>query len=218
VAGEQSISDQAVKARTGRTWRQWTSLLDRWGARKKGHPATARWLREHHGVSAWWAQAITVRYEQDRGLRDVGERPGRGFTTTVQRTIAAPRQRIWEALATARGHNRWFSRGTRMNLKPGGRWWNADGDKGVFRLIEKGKRLRFTWDNDLHCPGTQVEVTLAPRGRGRCVVRLEHSRLGTAEDREEMKEGWSWALDNLRSWLEDGETRTFEEWQAGRGR
>ncbi len=34
---KRGIGDQAVAARTGKTWRQWFALLDRTGARNKSH-------------------------------------------------------------------------------------------------------------------------------------------------------------------------------------
>ncbi len=31
--------------------------------------ATARYLADQHGLERWWAQAVTIQYEYDRGLR-----------------------------------------------------------------------------------------------------------------------------------------------------
>jgi hypothetical protein len=38
-------------------------------------------------------------------------------------------------------------------------------------------------------------------------------KLASQDDREEMREGWSWALDSLKSFLETGKPVTFEEWK-----
>jgi len=35
----------------------------------KGHTQAAKYLRDKHGLSDWWAQAVTIRYEWERGLR-----------------------------------------------------------------------------------------------------------------------------------------------------
>ena len=55
--------------RPARTWDEWFEILDRFGVADKGHTATARYLRDEHGVGAWWAQSVTVRYEHERDLR-----------------------------------------------------------------------------------------------------------------------------------------------------
>ena len=67
--GFRRISDEAVKAKTGKVWGEWFTILDTWGAKKKGHTQRAKHLREHYGLSPWWAQAVTIRYEWERGLR-----------------------------------------------------------------------------------------------------------------------------------------------------
>ena len=67
--GVRRISEEAVREKTGRPWEEWFSILDGWGAKEKGHTATARYLRDEHAVSPWWAQAVTVRYEYERGLK-----------------------------------------------------------------------------------------------------------------------------------------------------
>ena len=68
-AGTRRITEEAVREKTGRGWEEWFAILDAWGAKDQGHTASARHLRDEHGVSAWWAQAVTVRYEYERGLR-----------------------------------------------------------------------------------------------------------------------------------------------------
>jgi hypothetical protein len=68
-AGTRRISDETVQAKTGKAWDEWFAIIDRSGVREDGHTAIARYLRDEQGVSSWWAQAVTVRYEYERGLR-----------------------------------------------------------------------------------------------------------------------------------------------------
>ena len=82
-------SDDAVKAKTGKTWAEWFALLDRWGAAAKGHQATATWLHDEQGVPDWWSQMVTVEYERARGLRAVGQRTTGDWEATLQRTVPA---------------------------------------------------------------------------------------------------------------------------------
>ena len=67
--GPRAFSDQAVQAKTGRSSAEWSAILDAWGAAEKGHTKTTKHLREEYHVSDWWAQAVTIRYEYERGLR-----------------------------------------------------------------------------------------------------------------------------------------------------
>lgn len=63
------IGEDSVRRRTGRGWADWLAILDEWGAADQGHAESARHLRDAYGISPWWAQAVTVRYEYERGLR-----------------------------------------------------------------------------------------------------------------------------------------------------
>jgi uncharacterized protein YndB with AHSA1/START domain len=212
---EQKISDQAVQKATGKSWKQWVAALDRWNASSRSHKEIARHLASEHGVSAWWSQAVTVRYEQVKGLRAVGEKRG-GFDVSVQRTIGVPVAKAWDAFTDAGQLSTWFTTRAKVDLRMGGRYSIADGDEGEFRRIDPRKLLRFTWENAIHCPGTMVEVTFDPKGKGKSVVRLTHSKLADAKAREGMKEGWAWAMDNLKGFLEQGQVQTFEAWREER--
>jgi hypothetical protein len=63
------MSTDAVKTRTGKDWKAWFTILDKFDLTKKGHTASAKFLREKHGLSNWWSQAVVIRYEWERGLR-----------------------------------------------------------------------------------------------------------------------------------------------------
>jgi hypothetical protein len=69
LSQQRRISEQAVREGTGRGWEEWLAILDAWDAPSKGHTKSAKHLREEYGVSPWWAQAVTIRYEWERGLR-----------------------------------------------------------------------------------------------------------------------------------------------------
>ena len=62
------FSDSVFKAKTGKTPKEWNAVLNRFGARRKGHTAAAKFIREKFKQSGWWAQTIVVRWEYDNGL------------------------------------------------------------------------------------------------------------------------------------------------------
>jgi hypothetical protein len=92
-------SDEVIRSNTGRTWDEWFALLDGWGAARRPHPEIARWLVEEHDVGGWWAQGVTVAYEQARGLRDPGQRRGGLYEANASKTVAVPVERLYEAFA-----------------------------------------------------------------------------------------------------------------------
>jgi uncharacterized protein YndB with AHSA1/START domain len=212
---KRSMSDEAVAAKTGKNWPEWFRLLDAWGAGSKGHKATAIHLAEEHGLSAWWSQTVTVEYERARGLRDVHETPS-GYEVSVSRVIAAPVADAWRAWTTEDGWNGWFTSRARIDLKVGGQYSNADEDTGTFLTVAPNERLRFSWDQAQHTAGSQVEVRFYEKERSKCQVVLQHSRLAKREQRDNLKEGWSWAMDSLRSYLETGRGITHADWMASK--
>lgn len=215
MAAESKISDERVETRTGKSWAQWFRILDRWGAAKKGHTAIAAWLHQTHELPPWWSQMVTVRYEQERGLRDKHERTD-GYGISVTRLVAATATRAFDALTEPADLSRWFTRGARANVEVGGSYSNHDGDRGRFLAVARPRRLRMSWENEKHAPGSVVEFTLASAGRGKTQVEVTHSRLASRRDAEKMKEAWSWALDSLRSYLETGKPIPVETWEEER--
>lgn len=73
------ISDEKVKATTKKMWQEWFRILDRRNAKRSGHYATAKHLAAKYRLSPWWAQVVTIRYENERGYwrgasREAGKR------------------------------------------------------------------------------------------------------------------------------------------------
>ncbi len=58
-------STDAVFASTGKTWREWRTLLDAWVKSKKRFDVTTTYLIRQHGLSPIWAQAVALRYALD---------------------------------------------------------------------------------------------------------------------------------------------------------
>ena len=71
---DELVGSDTVAERTGRPREEWHGLLDAAGATSWTHKQIADWLATEHGVDGWWAQGITVGYEQARGMRLPGQR------------------------------------------------------------------------------------------------------------------------------------------------
>ncbi len=213
--GVATITDDAVRAKTGRTWGEWLAVLDAFGGKEKGHKLMAKFLKEEQGLTAWWSQMVTVQYERERGMREVNERP-KGFAVSVSRTVDCPLERVWAAWAEADAMNRWFTTGAKLDFREGGRFENADKDAGTYLRIVPMKRIKFTWEQPQHQPGSQVEVTFSTGNNGKSQVVLTHEKLSSKDEVEDLREGWSWAMDSLKSFLETGEPIAWKVWKAAR--
>jgi len=216
MTNERRITDEAVRKRTGKSWAQWFRVLDRWGAVKKGHKETARYLGDHHGLEPWWAQMVTVRHERERAGRPLHQRASGAYEISVSRVIAAPSRRVFDCFLEPTDLSKWFARGASVEARVGGRYRNRDGDRGEFLAIRRPKLLRFTWENPRHAPGTVVEIAIAAKERGKVSAALTHRKLKSRRDAAKMKAAWSWAMDSLRSYVETGRPIGVEEWERTR--
>ncbi|QKW06362.1 hypothetical protein HUT18_08070 [Streptomyces sp. NA04227] len=103
-----AVSDDALRTGTGRGWTDWFAVLDDWDATERSHVEIARHLRERHGVGGWYAQTVTVGYEQERGLRAVGQGRDGSWSASVSKTIEASAARVIEAFADAGIRRAWL--------------------------------------------------------------------------------------------------------------
>ena len=171
------MSDEAVEARTGKTWSRWFKHLDAAGAKKMTHQEIVAHLRDKHEVRAWWQQMVAVTYEQARGLRDIGEKPT-GYEISVSRTIAAPVNRAFKA---------WSDDQTRKQ------WLRED---FTVRKSTANRTLRINWPD-----GTNLVVAFYPKSE-RSQVVAQHAKLKDAKSAARMKKFWGEALDRLKDSLE----------------
>ena len=211
----QRISNASVRAKTGREWDDWFAVLDDFDCASRGHTATATFLERDHRLRAWWAQSITVRYELERGLRAPGQR-ARGFGLSVQRTVAASVDEAFAAWSEPAHLDRWFSSATRGEFHEGGRYSNADGDSGEYRKIVHHRLIRFTWENPRHGSGSLVTVEFTEKEADKVTVRISHEGLANRHEVEDLKTGWTWAMESFKSYVTTGQGIEYASWQAAR--
>lgn len=97
----QTVSDERMRQATGRPRDEWHGLLDAAGASGWNHTEIARWLVDEYGVDGWWAQGITVGFEQARGMRQPGQQADGTFSASVTKTIRAPKAAVLQAIIEA---------------------------------------------------------------------------------------------------------------------
>jgi uncharacterized protein YndB with AHSA1/START domain len=188
-----------VKAKTGKGWSYWFSVLDRFDVRAHGHKSAAEHLAKDHGLSGWWAQMITVEYERMRGLRTQNQSVRGDFQVSVSRTLEVPVSVAWSALADEATLRRWWGRSAKLDLREGGDFVHGGGGRGEVRRVVPGQRIRLWWQGS--SGKSVVEIRFEPRGRSRSCVVIQHSGLRQEEEMERFRRQWGEALDCLRDAL-----------------
>ena len=172
------MSDDAVRAKTQRTWKQWVRTLDAVDAAKMSHRDIARHLHEEHHVPGWWAQTVTVGYERIRGLRDVGQRRGGGYVVNKSKTVPVPVAKLYGAFS-ARRRQRWL----------------PDVDLTI-RTSTRDKSMRIRWED-----GTPLDVHFVARGKAKSQVSIQHSKLAGKQVAAERRAYWGERLGALAEML-----------------
>jgi hypothetical protein len=172
------ISDDAVKAKTGKKWDAWFKLLDKAGARMMDHREIARYVGLHFELSPWWAQTVCVGYEQERGIR---RRRQRGTTYSMDRakTMRAPLTEVWAAWQDETMRDRWLP--------------NAPFE---VRKATVNKVMHLNWPD-----GTRVSAAFLDR-KGRTKLVVTHSKLESDAIATRMHTYWSKALARLKGIVE----------------
>lgn len=75
--------DAALIKATGQSWKQWTAVFKKIKAKDLTHKEIAAVLVRDYEVPGWWAQSLTVRFEQETGNRIPGERSDGTFQVSV---------------------------------------------------------------------------------------------------------------------------------------
>lgn len=170
---EQNISNDKLVAATGKPRAEWHALLDAENATSWTHPQIARWLVETHGVDGWWAQGLTVGYEQARGMRLPGQLADGTFSASSSRSVTGSQLEALDKVIAAYTAVAGAAPGSvRPEAKhPTARWKLAD--------------------------GTSVLATVSPGPASKSRVSLTHQKLGSAERLAEAKQALADALVSL---------------------
>lgn len=174
------MSDEAVKAKTGKKWDQWFAILDKARAQEMSHKEIVKFLNSKHDVGSWWQQMVTVTYEKERGLRQNHEKSD-GYQISVSRTVSVPIASLYKAVANEKERSRWLS------------------ENGLeVRKATPDKSMRVTWKDGK----SSLEINFYAKGDGKSQVVVQHSKLPDAKTAAKMKNFWGKTLDQLREVLE----------------
>lgn len=130
--------------------------------------------------------------------------------------VRANREKVFEAMTTAEGLDGWFTKGTVMDRRPGGKitfkWVDWGPDKinataeGPILELKVPERFVFQWWSD---PSTTVEIDFKEVEDGTVVELKEHGCEDSQEGHRRCLEcaaGWGEALTLLKFYVEHGIT------------
>ena len=174
------MSDEAVKAKTGKMWKEWFAIIEKAGGKKMTHQEIVAFLHTKHKVRDWWQQMVTVTYEQARGKRAKHQTP-KGFQISGNKTINVPIATLYKA---------WLTEGTR-------RPWLPHSDITI-RKSTLNKSIRFTWADGK----THVDINFYDKGIDKSQISIEHNKLPSAREANRMKAYWGRVLTKLKEEIE----------------
>jgi hypothetical protein len=169
-----SMSDDAVKAKTGKNWVQWFAALDRARAHTMSHKDIVALAHDHFGAGPWWGQMVTVEYERARGLRAKHE-TATGFSVSVSKTVACGLAALYAAAAGEKSRKAWFP-------------------KGAFKPTSetRDKYLRGTWNG-----AARLEINFYGKGAGKAQINVQVGKLMDERAVEAERAAWKKALEKL---------------------
>jgi len=157
------VSDDTVKAKTGKKWDEWFKMLDRAGGRMMDHREIAQLVHKEYGLTPWWSQLVTVGYEQDRGIRQKHQR-GMRYEVDRSKTLSVPLDVAWAAWHDEAILSRWLP--------------------GVAFQVAKttpNRILHLDWPDRTHV------VVMFSEKAGKTKVVISHERLQNFDDVERLQ-------------------------------
>ena len=178
---QKRISDESVRAKSGKSWTEWFKILDKADAKKWEHREIARYLNQEQALSPWWSQMISVGYEHERGIREKFQKCSGEFSASSSRTLSVPLAELYDA---------WIDEHRR-------RKWLTDVEMEVTSATE-GKYIRAKWDGGK----SRVSIGFYAKGPQKAQVAVDHEKLAGAKESAKMKSYWFAALNRLQEILE----------------
>jgi hypothetical protein len=172
------VGDQAVRAKTGRGWEEWFSILDQAGGQEMSHKELVVHLQENYQVEPWWQQMVAVTYEQSRGLREKHQAAS-GYQTSLSKTVPVPARVLFSAWTVESQREKWLP-GAPIQIT------KATEDKSV----------RMRWADQ-----SRLEVYIYEKGEQKSQANIQHSQLESRQQVDEMKAYWREALGRLAAFL-----------------
>lgn len=141
---------ESIEKGTGKSWSEWLALLDGMNAGTLSHREIADALIARTGIDGWWAQNVTVAYEQHIGRRVPGQVADGSFEVASSRTIDGSKEDVMALFTETYGNTSELNgvavESTRSSSTDKRTYWKAelaDGTRTIVACEERpgGKAL-----------------------------------------------------------------------------
>lgn len=171
-----TMSPQAIEKGTGKPWDDWLELFASIGAENLDHKAIAVQASEQ-GISFWWAQAVTIAYEQHIGRRLPGQNCSGTFATSSSKTLVGDLDsglKAWVDHMAAYPDLSGLTYESSTSATDKWRYWRAN-------LSD----------------GTKASVTIYEKSPGKLALAVEHSKIELEEQIDHWRGFWREVLKGL---------------------
>ncbi|ACZ21427.1 hypothetical protein Sked_14910 [Sanguibacter keddieii DSM 10542] len=176
-ASAPEMSDEKIRAGTGRGWDEWVTLAAAGPGRDASHAQIATWAIDDHGLTGWWGHGVAVGVRRLTGQRVPGQMADGTFAVSRTKTLPITEPELREIVLDAAS---WAL------LLPG--------LEVTLRSKPTSKSLRFAIVDDGEPEGS-ILVTLAAAGADRCRATVSHEKLASTAAGERWKTFWAGWLD-----------------------
>lgn len=177
---------EAIERATGRNWDEWLRSLEAAGAKDLDHKDLATRVEAELAGKVdnpgWWAQSLTVAYEQHVGRRVPGQAQDGTFQTSVSKSTALAMEELmdsWTAFAASDEEV--------LSLV-----------SGVPRVSGTDKRMNWRVKGE---DGSGVQVTSEPKKTGAASLIVTLTGLPTFERSQEARASWADIVERFVSGL-----------------
>lgn len=197
---EQPVTDASCKRSTGKTLKEWYSVLDDRGALKRRD--AINWLYEQANKDAWWSTTIWVEYERSKGIVNKKDGLVEGYNICVTKTVAAPLAKVYAAFADQAQLRKWFGDQVAAKVAEQETFSDAAGNRGTYLRVRHDKDLRFTWKGKQSPAESLVDIAFAAKGADKTGITLTHNRIQNRDEADGLRAAWGAAFDRLKAALE----------------
>ena len=176
------VSKLPIENHSNKSWKNWLNGLNRLGAIEMSHQQIVNnvvglmnngwWDLEKQPKIYWWAQNISIAYEQDMGLRAVGQQSDGLYVATVSKTVNDDL-----------GH--WFKF-----------WDKLDKGREISSIRTSHTPKRSYWRGKL-ANKTKLEVAFKPKENNKISITVTQSKITNPNLVADHKKHWGEVLNIL---------------------